>query len=1233
MLRRIKGGTEKQKMTNHIMKVKLDIHADSPIVLLPVSYRSNHLLIANLGKFTLVNQFCYNTNVSKIANVKLNGAMNSNQSYTHKIIMDVMYIDLVNINLYTGERQEFNMESDEARSNDIIHVDKNSFVQLSNSIFNENCYLKLTVIRCLEIDNTHQIPDISINGTLSELNGLIDLKQYKLIRGFLNYNLGEVIDDILYDYQINLNESIDRLNLLQRENNSISQDLITAVWMTLSINFTLENVTVYLAEPIDFNDTNSIKKLVCFKFIKSTLYIDTFSDGSQDIDLILSEIQVLDAKDYTKPATSSTPSNIFKFILKPLNSEDSTKEIVQAEIHSRRRNTKCKYTIMLNNMRIMAILDFLIKLKNFLSAEPYMSSESHTHWSSMMSTPNYSRHLQHEQQPSTNIQGLSYDENEMIHEVVLNITNSEIVFVENTSAADTNAIILKSTTIFSYKPQDSTVPISININHLEIFSCILDAEYDTSLSIIDPFTVNMELRNNCFQITIQNQLCVRLSYNDVMLFIRMMRSIPKQTITNYVVDYQENPSQNHLEKISSLIAMGFKPNECWYAMEMSNYNLREATMWLTRQQKQKYYKVNNACKIQSISLRANCISICIIDDCLDADVPLLELSLSRLTVKQKIQFFNDTWTARYSEGDFESIISSDYYNRRLSGWEPMIESWECTGNWIFSMSQAIPNDRFSLNILSKQILKLNITSALVELFDLVRRNWLKDYYGRDTIDELHRNSSGTTIATSSSTTTTSITAGDSGVETNLNNYPSYHIKRRHPFVPFALKNLTGGPLLFKIFYSQAGGITRTDKISQDFMCNWIPAQHNQIVPFDCEPQNKQRHLDSHKMNMHQILVQIHGWTLIGPISIDKEGVFFRYASLDVQYTKKTRIIFDISLFGSAQKLITVKSALNMCNTTNLKYFLRMQLHDQYEYALMKLEPNERICMPLALVDASIQFKPYIDNNYNRELYELICNDGNGYIKRDIRSNQLEINGSIPQMNFSTQILKWSNCVQESIQGIYTCTSDSGETFCCFVEIHKDKYPLRGDTTFIAGHTITIMAPLKLKNLLCCDLFYEISSQANGFVKASEEVEIYIVDVSDVIYLNVSLDNYKLYGQLKIPLGHTGVVESKLKLYDVNNRELCLHVSIQSLPGRGIDIYISAPIWIENKTGLALIFRQEGTAHIGSGQFEEHENARQLSPLMFSFSDQEGSPLIEIRLGKMYGENNQVSTVLQGGNVQ
>lgn len=74
--------------------------------------------------------------------------------------------------------------------------------------------------------------------------------------------------------------------------------------------------------------------------------------------------------------------------------------------------------------------------------------------------------------------------------------------------------------------------------------------------------------------------------------------------------------------------------------------------------------------------------------------------------------------------------------------------------------------------------------------------------------------------------------------------------------------------------------------------------------------------------------------------------------------------------------------------------------------------------------------------------------------------------------------------------------------------------------------------------------------------------------------------------------------------------------------------VSAPFWLVNKTGLPLVFRQEGVATETAGQYEEHEVARMVAPLLFSFIDQDASPTVVARVGsKVHPEGrSQVFTV-------
>ena len=50
--------------------------------------------------------------------------------------------------------------------------------------------------------------------------------------------------------------------------------------------------------------------------------------------------------------------------------------------------------------------------------------------------------------------------------------------------------------------------------------------------------------------------------------------------------------------------------------------------------------------------------------------------------------------------------------------------------------------------------------------------------------------------------------------------------------------------------------------------------------------------------------------------------------------------------------------------------------------------------------------------------------------------------------------------------------------------------------------------------------------------------------------------------------------------------------------------IYAPYWMINSTGIPLVFKQDAVPHEMAGQFDEHEVARSLTPLLFSFSDRD-----------------------------
>lgn len=67
------------------------------------------------------------------------------------------------------------------------------------NLLNSKCHLKLVVERNMDSWKSNNVPDFSVQGTLSRLEAVLDLQQYQLVRGFLSFNLGEPIDDVCTD--------------------------------------------------------------------------------------------------------------------------------------------------------------------------------------------------------------------------------------------------------------------------------------------------------------------------------------------------------------------------------------------------------------------------------------------------------------------------------------------------------------------------------------------------------------------------------------------------------------------------------------------------------------------------------------------------------------------------------------------------------------------------------------------------------------------------------------------------------------------------------------------------------------------------------------------------------------------------------------------------------------------------------------------------------------------------
>lgn len=674
-------------------------------------------------------------------------------------------------------------------------------------------------------------------------------------------------------------------------------------------------------------------------------------------------------------------------------------------------------------------------------------------------------------------------------------------------------------------------------------------------------------------------------------------------------------------QLARLQELGFSMDDCRKALLVCQGQLKKAASWLFKNAEprtslslasnsQQSPGVVPARLISGVEMKAESVCICFIDDCMDCDVPLAELTFSRLNFLQHVR--------TSPEGYAHFTLSGDYYNRALSGWEPFIEPWPCSVSWQQQAASRLHPPRLKLEAKAKQRLDVNITSVLIDQYISTKESWMADYCKQD--KEVDPTPSEDWMGSS--------------VDPPCFGQKMKAPKRRQPFVPFALRNHTGCTLWFAtltttptraaLSHSGSPGVvpegngTLLDDAHN--VSEWREVLTGEEIPFEFEARGKLRHRHTHDLRIHQLQVRVNGWEQVSPVSVDKVGTFFRYAAPDKNSSSSTigspssrtniihpqvyfsslppvRVVFAVTMEGSARKVITVRSALIVKNRLETPMELRLDSPSAPDkpVVLPAIMPGDSFAVPLHLTSWRLQARP----------------KGLGVF-------------------FCKAPIHWTNVVKtaevsSSKRECHSMDTEKSRFFRFCVAIKKENYPDYMPSNIFSdsakqifrqpGHTIYLLPTVVICNLLPCELdFYVKGMPINGTLKPGKEVALHTADTSQNIELGVSLENFPLCKELLIPPGTQNYMV-RMRLYDTNRRQLNLTIRIVCRAEGSLKIFISAPYWLINKTGLPLIFRQDNAKTDAAGQFEEHELARSLSPLLFCYADKEQPNLCTMRIGR------------------
>jgi vacuolar protein sorting-associated protein 13D len=1231
-------------------RIKLDISIEKPIIVLPINNKSYNSYILTFDSIELGNKFQMaheeksSSNLAKIEDEKVETDVESNEE--RDCFLDCISVGFVGSLIYSAYYyKDYSEYKGEKGKNIEVNFGSGYFIQHSHQILKQPHGFILNLERNLENELSHKSPDWNIFTKLISVNFHLNWEQYNIIRGILDQNIGEPINQIA------------PLTFMV-PNTKIETILTGTIWKVIRINLDLQNVGLEFIKLMD--------SIAFFNFENSSLTFESFSNGSKLIDLVSNVVQAYE-QDFKKPnneikqkvnKSKTHLHNKKLYLSKKLNSDSKR---LQVELHFRINKDSNRYSILLNNCFTIIQINWIAKIKEFLG---------------------------------------SYNENNLIFkdfktpspfgpinqpivkkmEIKLNLTNTDFALIEGIQNSSSQAIILRITAFLEFNEKKLLKPFQSCIQSIQFFSCQINLIDESALSILDPAMLNINLiskvnssnsefdssaalnslRNKTnieFLLEIStDSLQFKLSYLDLRLILTIIENLKLQIGTN-----QDSASQRieDKDKLNS-----------------------KSEVWI----------------INNINLTINNFSMLVIDDCKDIDIPFIEIQLNRLRINQIFSEESNPHDKKMlnfnlGQGSAEFALNISFYNRYLSGWEPLIEPWLSRFDW------KMKHDKRCFTVTSMDVLNLNVTNPLLDLIKTVISNWKDDF------DNKSFNKS----------------------------------KFNKIFQPYKLINLTGQTIKFQIFENDSGSklktfehddLTRLDNnetewVSIEDKCeksfnfyekkHYLFSQKHRRTASTAEELDNKRYFNLHYLNrtnkrsnqliQNQIRIKLDSWSEIRPLTIDKVGTYYRNlsrvnqaTSTDISYSlpNDTRLIFNISLSDNATKSIEIKSPVSIKNNLNFK--VQCRIEPRIEYIMNRIGPliteiqvGDEMSIPIKYLPCNLWFRP-IEFDANTEVEFSTFPINLNEVNQPDQIEYYQINCKLS--NIADTLLKPIS-IKENEDIFYFFAKIKCHNFTKRLastkedlEKHQDYYSsLFNVEKKLPGHSIFLESPFTLYNFLPLEFRYKFISHANsnskleqiinGKIDSYNQKNFHNIDVSKQIDLLLDIDNFRIARSIEInPSKHLAnffrnqsnkeassdssdtenkneikntksnflpmlsnrklTVLRRVNFHDAKNRPLFLIAKIVFKIGSGLNIkrknsnledvvnFNPCPITIQissiycffNLTGLPLIFRQYNCDE-ASGQLEEHEMACNNQPLLFSFNEIDSPYACSMRIGKQF----------------
>lgn len=397
------------------------------------------------------------------------------------------------------------------------------------------------------------------------------------------------------------------------------------------------------------------------------------------------------------------------------------------------------------------------------------------------------------------------------------------------------------------------------------------------------------------------------------------------------------------------------------------------------------------------------------------------------------------------------------------------------------------------------------------------------------------------------------------------------LNNREKFEPFRIRNSSGRAATFQSVLTNGTKSHPTP----------LPEGATLPVIFDEGSSSKMRHNATHT-KVHKVAIKLDGWYEVQPaVTVDRVGTFVFLMKPEPENPDhlSSRIVVTVSVQDGC-KLIDVHSALVVENKMTVPVDIKIERPSNRSFIVLPvLQAGGSTAVPVHLTSGVIKVRPH----------EWACQWSSKGLWWE----------HFPKENRRVGLGLACAKIKESVDA--GPAGDIEPPFRCCVSVVQEPYPATQKPC--PGHTLTLLPPLVVENLLPVPLeFHVVGSAAGGELAAGESDSLYIVDLHEDLRLTVRIAGFEWSDPALISDARgQQKSDTTLRLVDSAGRVLHLMVSneLKSGSGGARTVAVLAQYWIVNQTGLPLEYKQAGRKASAAGQREAAADRRLTTPFMFS----------------------------------